>query len=571
MFESKRKKLSDASVSSNASTMRSSNPFLNAAAKIASQTTDTGNGALKLTTSGSDFVDQFASITNYRAPRSYSEIDKDMKVLWEQDPKLTTSLTLYIRMITRVTKYPDGTKTLTTQRGQGLKHEGIFRMIWIAVNYPDVFWKNIHLFISVGSWKDIITMLSYDLTYNGWEGRVLDWKKFADLIIAGLENPETSELVKKYLPQIKSRGKCKTVDAEADTAIGKYICSVVFGAATEDAQKLKNYEAYRKLKSSGTAHTWQQLISQERFFDIDFDTVHGRALSQLVSSKFLSNNNLEDKYEAWISAKPIAKFTGYVYELFAPVKEGYVNKELKKYQEDTINKQFYGMLEVAKNGMKGENPFIVVVDTSSSMTSPVRGLKVSSYDVAKSMALYFSYLLEGKFNKCWLEFADKCKVNTWVGSNPVDNLKNDRSEAYGSTNFQSVGELFADFLKKGIPESEFPKGILCVSDGCFNRTSSNESNYDRLLQTLKEAGFSKDYVDNFKVVLWDIPNNFYGGDTTTVFEDFADRPGLFHMSGLDGSAVAFLMGTEYNATIPKTSDELFLAAMDQEVLNLIII
>ena len=346
---------------------------------------------------------------------------------------------------------------------------------------------------------------------------------------------------------------------------------MVFGAATEDVQKLKNYEAYRKLKSSGTAHTWQQLISQERFFDIDFDTVHGRALSQLVSSKFLSNNNLEDKYEAWISAKPIAKFTGYVYELFAPVKEGYVNKELKKYQEDTINKQFYGMLEVAKNGMKGENPFIVVVDTSSSMTSPVRGLKVSSYDVAKSMALYFSYLLEGKFNKCWLEFADKCKVNTWVGSNPVDNLKNDRSEAYGSTNFQSVGELFADFLKKGIPESEFPKGILCVSDGCFNRTSSNESNYDRLLQTLKEAGFSKEYVDNFKVVLWDIPNNFYGGDATTVFEDFADRPGLFHMSGLDGSAVAFLMGTEYNATIPKTSDELFLAAMDQEVLNLIII
>lgn len=49
--------------------------------------------------------------------------------------------------------------------------------------------------------------------------------------------------------------------------------------------------------------------------------------------------------------------------------------------------------------MNRDSSLIVVVDSSSSMTYNATGIKSSSYDIAKSMALYFSYLLEGKFNK----------------------------------------------------------------------------------------------------------------------------------------------------------------------------
>lgn len=89
-----------------------------------------------------------------------------------------------------------------------------------------------------------------------------------------------------------------------------------------------------------------------------------------------------------------------------------------------------------------------------------------------------------------------------------------------------------------------------------------------LIETLSQGGFSKEYVNNFKVILWDIPNGYYG-KPQTAFEDFADTPNLFYMSGLDGSAIAFILGTEYNPTIPKTAEELFLAAMNQEVLFLL--
>ena len=585
MFDSKKKSLftTPTTTSGEQSTMVTTNPFLLGVLKNTSRTNEGGNGALKYTTSGSDFVDQFAKVTEYRQPRNYSEISEDMNLLWDQNPRLTISFVIYLRLITRTVKFPDGTRTSTPQRGQGLKHESIMRMIWLAVNHPEEFWNNVNLFVSAGSWKDIIMMLSYDLQYNGWEGRVLNWKDFTGLILAGLENPETSELVKKYLPQIKSRSKCKTVAAQADTIIGKYLCSVIF---VDIEDKIESYAKYRKLKVSGTAHVWQQLISQGRFMEINFDTVHGRALAQMVSGQFLKNNGLEETFEKWMASKPIAKYTGYVYELMQPVKSGYSNNVLKSYQEDTINKQFLGLIETAKKGMvgenpfitvvdtsssmAGENPFITVVDTSSSMTGLVPGTKISAYDIAKSMALYFSYLLKGPFNNHWMEFNNKCILKKWVGDTPVKKLQNDSSEAYGSTDFESVARTFVEVRQSGVKEEDFPGGILCLSDGCFNYTHSNEGNYKSFKKILLRGGFSKEFVDKFKIVLWDIPNGYYA-DRGAKFEEFADCPGMFHISGLDGSVVAFLMGTEYNPTVPKNSDELFLAAMNQEIMDRIVI
>jgi len=192
-WSAKKKSLFDSSKqkpASATSTMTVENPFLRAGLKEQSKVTT--HGAVKYTTTGSDFVDQFARVTDYKAPRSYAAISADMEKLWNQNKLLTLCLVFYIRMITRVVQFFNGSKTETTQRGQGLKHEGIFRMMWIAINASDTFWKNISLFISVGSWKDIVTMLSYDLQFNGWKDRVLDWNKFGLLLLAGLENTNTS-------------------------------------------------------------------------------------------------------------------------------------------------------------------------------------------------------------------------------------------------------------------------------------------------------------------------------------------------------------------------------------------
>lgn len=553
---------------------KTSSAFINAGLENAAKTTSLGNGAVKYTTTNNDFVDQFGNLSNFLKKREYAQIDKDMQLLFSQNKAKAIKFMLYTRLVTRTVQLPNGEKTETTQRGQGLKHEGIFRMIWLGVNQPELFKQNLALFISAGSWKDVITMLSYDLEYNGWEGRKLDWDFLGKVILGGLENPNTSELVKKYLPQIKANGKCKTIEAQADNIIAKWVCSILFGGKDGDYSK---YKAYRKLKSSGTAHQWQQLISQNQLLSLDFNSIAGRALAQLVSSKFLDNNKLTELYEAWVVSQPTAKYTGFVYELFQPVKSGYRNLPLRNHEKMTINAQFFGLLEKGRNGMlEGDNGLLVVVDSSSSMTSAVPGLKISSYDVAKSMALYFSYLLKGRFEGSWMEFNGTAQIKKWVGNTPVDKLQNDKSEAYGATNFQGVATAFGNIKAQGVAESEFPSGILVVSDGCFNASSKQKSESQNLKANLLSYGFSKEYVDNFKIIIWDIPNVFYGS-SQTAFEGFDDVPNLFYMSGFDGAGIAFLTGVEKpkNSEAPETNDtpknaaELFEAAMDQELLNLV--
>lgn len=186
--------------------------------------------------------------------------------------------------------------------------------------------------------------------------------------------------------------------------------------------KWRAYKMYREIKASGNAHKWQQAISRQDYKNLDFDSIAGRALAKLASSKFLENHNLTKAYEEWLAAKPVAKFTGFVYELF-PDNDCYNGRKtaLKPYQIDTVNKQFMSLIETAKQDMNRKTNLIAVLDTSGSMTYKAAGLEVSAYHVAKSIGLYLSYLLEGKFANTVLEFSNTCLMKEWKGDTPYEN------------------------------------------------------------------------------------------------------------------------------------------------------
>jgi hypothetical protein len=135
---------------------------------------------------------------------------------------------------------------------------------------------------------------------------------------------------------------------------------------------------------------------------------------------------------------------------------------------------------------------------------------------------------------------------------------------------------------KGYKEEDFPTGVICISDGEFDRPTGDwgEKSYDyrnrpnrqtvfeAFKQHLAKSGFSKEYVDNFKLVLWDVPNNYYG-NTAPKFESLAGTPNIFHMSGFDPAGIAFLTGTKQVSKIPQTPEELFEAAMQQELIQML--
>lgn len=544
------------------------NLFVQEGLKNSSETVS-GNGALKYSTSGNSFVDDFSSLSKYKTPRSFEEVSQTMQILYSQNPTDAVKMAIYIRLITRkcqIMQYEKKAETLKdVQRGQGLRNEGIMRMLWLAIYHPNVFKANFPLFIAAGSWKDIITMMSLDLQYHGWSKKQLDWAFFSKVLKAGLLNPNTSQLVRKYLPTIRTDAKCTTLEAQADTLIGRWLAKQFF----PKDKKLTAYKKYRQLKTKGTAHQWQQLISKQLYTELDFDKIAGRALALLVGSKFLKNHNLIEKYSKWISNKSTAKYTGFVFELFKPL-DIYTNwvwktVSVEPHVKATINAQFAQLVQTGKEGVNCNSGLLVVRDTSGSMGSEVPGCGMSSFAIAKAMALYFSEFLTGYFANTFAEFNRNCKLHQWKGETPVDKWINDNCSYVGNTNFQSVIELFVKLYKQGIPESEFPKGILCISDGELDNCGKS-TNFNTAIKTLRNAGFSKEYVDNFRIILWDIPNNYYG-KPTTKFEDFADAPNFFYMSGFDPSAISFIMnGTEFKCT-PRNAEELFKVAMDQELLN----
>jgi hypothetical protein len=571
MFDSKKEKLFDVKENkvTSGKTKKESN-FLFQGRKKSAETLS-GNFAKKYDTTGNDFVDQFSMLSKYKVPRDFADIEKDMSILWSQNKDKALRLTFFIRMITRQVQLFDGTKTTNIQRGAGLKHESIMRMLWIYKKEPDTFLQNLPLFVSVGSWKDIFQMLSFDLQYHGWDNRILNWNLMFTLIASGLENPKTTDLVKKYLPQIKSNNKCTTIEAQANNMVAKWLASNLFAGKDN-----KSYVQYRKLKTTGDAHTWQQFISQKKFIEIDFDTVHGRALSLLASSKFLENQNLVDEYDKWISSKPIAKFTGFVHELFGKyVSEDWISggqlTNMKPWQIKTIQKQFDGLVETAKKNAKTDTSLIVVRDTSGSMSSKADGTSMMCGDIAKSLALFFSEMLpNGHFSNSWIEFSHTARMKEWKGENVVEKWNNDRSSYIGGTDFQSVVDLFVEIKNNGVDETEFPTGILCISDGEFNPSDLNETNVEGIYRKLRSAGFSESYVNNFKIVLWDLRNNYYGPEENAKFETYgSDVKNVYYFSGYEASIIAFLTGVDHQKTEPKNAEELFEAAMDQEILNML--
>lgn len=550
------------------------NTFVREGLKISAETVS-GNGAKKYSTSNDPFVDNFAAIANFKAPRTYSEVSKDMYMLWGIDPKKCLQLAVYIRLITRETQVvlPDGTVTLEVQRGQGLKNEGIMRLLWVAIHQRATFVANIPYFIAAGSWKDVFEMMSLDLQYHGWEGRKLNWGLFSKVILAGLANGNTSELVKKYLPTIRSAKECKTIESQARTIIGQYLASCIYGNKDTEKQTKESSDSrsiqrkYRKLKQSGTAHVWQQIISQKKLLELDFNTIHGRALSLLVGSKFLKNQGLVGKYQEWISGRKTAKYTGFVFELFQPLGNAYRTNRLADYMEATINAQFNGLVETGEQNLNTNTKLLVVRDISSSMTSTAVGTTMSSYSVGKAMALYFSALLEGPFKDAYATFSNTCKLCKWQGKTPIEKWANDTDGNFGGTDLQSVAQMFVKLRSTmKISENEFPTGALLISDGEFNYCGKT-SNFEQFRVTLLRGGFSEEYVDNFKLILWDLPNGYYGGSTKPKFEDFADAPNNFYISGYDPSSIAFILGTKAYKPTPRNATELFNAAMDQDLLK----
>lgn len=510
----------------------------------------TENGAKSYSTSGKALIDQFGKAGAYMG-RNINNVWTDQATLWSENPESALRFPFYLRMITRQTNVSDDKKTETVQRGQGLKDESFKRLLWIAKYHPDEFYRNLWLVPVVGSWKDLWVLMTMDDT--------LDHEAFFNVIADGIKSESERDLVKKYLPRVRSQKKCTTDWAKKTNELAKEFVGYVGWT----------YSDYRKFKSTGKAHEFQRIICSRRYKDIEWKKIPGKALLKLVNGKFLANHSLEKTYIDWLKLQPTAKFNGYPYELGAAVGHNWTNLPLSR--KITIDKQFLGLVETARKddgGIKGN--VLCALDTSGSMNSLVNN-SVTAYDVCISLGIYFSELNEGAFHNHVAMFDNDSRLLELKGDF-TDKWLQIRKEkiAWGSTSFESVVRLLCETRRKHpeIPLDEFPNVLLVVSDMQFNPTSSGKTNYEHMKKMLREV-FPTEWVDNFRAVWW-----FCSNRETSDVPATMGMGGQYLVSGFDGSIISLILGGEVidEKTGEKrqlTMEESVDQALNQEVLQLV--
>lgn len=536
----------------------------------------TENGAKTYVTTKSAIVDQFGKAGNFRG-RPIQEVFEDQAKIWTENAEAALRFPFYLRLVTRKVKVNPNNETDKVQSGQGARDESFKRLLWIAKEHPEAFYENIWALPLVGSWKDIWTLMFYDINENL---NVINQKAMFEIIAQGLLCETHVDLVKKYMPRIESKSKLTTDWNRITNDLAK---------AFANFMKL-SYKEYNKTKSSGTAHTFQKLICSRNYDALNWNHIPGRALNLLVTSKFLSNHDLKDKYTEWIVSQPVAKFTGYVFELARKLREAnggslfsYYNKKRSIPIEikHTLDAQFKGLVDKARtNGNITENVWCCL-DTSGSMSRKVEGLKnVTCGDIANSLALFFSDLNTGAFHNKLIMFDNMSTPYDMQGESFCDRMLNLPSVSCGGTNFQSAVDVIIDIRKEHpeIPLESYPTTVLVVSDMELNSTtydwrtrSQKETNFEYSKNALKTV-FPEDFVENMKFIWWDVAsrygNNHYEGDALTS--------GCTFFSGFDGSIINLILGEDSKVVDEKTgetrqltAEELVDKALNQEILSYI--
>jgi len=497
----------------------------------------TENGAVSNATTGNIFLDDFAACGSYR-DREMKDVFDTMDKLWAANPELTVRMTFFIRMITRKVKGFHSTELV--QRGQGNKNESYMRFLWLVLKQPKVFYNNLFLIPLVGSWKDLWEILTLaELKEHSLEVNI---DKFFELMLAGINESSMKALVVKYMPQIKAASKCTTPRAKIRNKLAKKFATYL----------KMTFIDYRHFKSTnGEGHRWQQFISNKQYAEIDFNKIPGKALSLLVSGKFLQNHRLEKLYTDWLTKQPAIKYNGFPYELL----HAYMKGRNSMLQKRTIDKQFEYLLNTARqdNGSITGNVWCAL-DTSSSMKMTIaNNSDVTSFDVCISLGVYFSMLNTGTFKDYVVMFDSYSKTKVLQGAftERIDAIKKSAT-AWGGTNFQSIIDMIVRIRKNHpeIPVEDYPETLLVISDMQFNSVGTVDSNYTAAMKKLDTVG-----LPPIKIIWWRV--NARKLDMPSTVEDY----GTYFFSGFDGAIIKFLLGKDTNVEEVESASKNMLEVM----------
>ena len=238
-------------------------------------------------------------------------------------------------------------------------------------------------------------------------------------------------------------------------------------------------EKYRKLLSRLRKYidVTEVKMSANQFDKIDYSAVPSKAA---LNYKEAFKRHDGERYEEFINKvnKGEAKINAsvlYPHEIVHRYQDGnsYWRFGLKRTEDASLEALWKNLPDL----VKGNGGTMVVADGSGSMCNMVPGGKVTAWEVAHSLALYFAQRAKGAFKDKYITFSERPQlVQVGSGSLWQDLQIAMRHNECANTNIEAVFDLILKTaMMNHMSQDELPENILIISDMEFDSCAVDNS------------------------------------------------------------------------------------------------
>lgn len=427
----------------------------------------TENGALGHKTTGKYLLDLNFSVSSLRNMKE-TDVARKFIAAFEEDPVLAMRWLFFARDV----------------RG-GMGERRLFRVCMkaLAIRNSALAESLVPLVPIYGRWDDLWDLLYMTDEVRNAVVRVVRYQLAQDILAANRN--ESISLLAKWMPSVntssdKTRGTARILAKSLDLTERQY-------------RKILS-----KLRSK--LNVTETMMSAKQWEDIDYEAVPSQA-NLLYKDAFLRHD---------------AKRRN---EYLESLKKG--EKKINAatlFPHDVVHKYGWGSaldktVEQLWNNLpdyvQGNGSTMVVADGSGSMCCNIGDTRVTAWEVAHSLAIYFAQHSKGPYKNRYITFSAFPQFVSLDGRTLLDNIRIARSHSeMTNTNIEAVFDLILDTaIRTNCKQEDIPQNILILSDMEFDTATRGGRGFASPSKTLFDTIRNKWENAGYKIprlVFWNI-------------------------------------------------------------------
>ena len=426
----------------------------------------TENGAVGYKTTGKYLLDLNFSVASLRS-MSAADVFAKFEKAFDEDPQLAMRWLFFARDV----------------RG-GMGERRLFRvcMMNLIVKNPKMITALVSLVPEYGRWDDLWCEIGINPTVDNEIFDVVSSQLESDIF--NYHRGKPISLLAKWMPSINTSSK------ETREQAKKFVKR--FGMTEK---------SYRKMLSELRKYLdiTEKNMSSGQWGEIDYNTVPSKA-NLLYKDAFLRHDSARRQEYLDSLKKGEAKINAGT--LFP---HDIVHKCRYSYDE-TVEQLWKNLPDY----VKGDSKTMVVADGSGSMTCTIGDSKISAWEVAHALAIYFAERSSGVFKNKYITFSSSPQFVSLNGGTLERNLSIARRHSECSnTNIEAVFDLILETaIRTHSKQKDIPENILIVSDmefdcatrgGYYGFSSPSETLFETIRKKWERAGYKLP-----RLVFWNV-------------------------------------------------------------------